>query len=273
MYKRIFGVLVIVSGLLFSSLGCIATDDTVTLAQFNPVKAIADKLAAKEAIWDSYGAEITALKARPTTATFDSTALTNKDTDLQNQINALKDKNVTTSLQAQIDVLTTKVNNLTPSSIPGGTPTSDTGTVVYTNNPVAIPQIFSSSSGGNSNPWIMTIKNNSTTWQYVKPVIQLNVASGQPSSIITDVTVMISGGSCSMTGTLLVAGNFSFSPVTATTIATPSMIIMPISGCNGSGEIQVGPGQQQAFNVQIQNLKTPTAILWNVTTSISSRSM
>jgi hypothetical protein len=76
-----------------------------------------------------------------------------------------------------------------------------------------------------------------------------------------------------MTGSLLVPGNFSFSPSNAASITTPSMIIMPINGCNGTGEIQVGPGQQQAFNVQIQGLKTPNPILWNVTTSISSRSM
>jgi len=153
---------------------------------------------------------------------------------------------------------------------------SDTGTVIFTNNPVSIPQIFSSSGGASSSPWIMTIKNNSSTWQYVKPVVQLNVASGQPSSKVTGITLIISGGSCTMTGSLTadnITGNMSFSPATMATTATPSIIIMPVSGCNGSGEIQIGPGQSQAVNVQIQNLKTPDPILWNVTTSISSRSM
>ena len=150
---------------------------------------------------------------------------------------------------------------------------SDTGTVIFTNNPVSIPQIFSSSSGASSSPWIMTIKNNSSTWQYVKPVVQLNVASGQPSSFVSDITLIISGGSCTMTGSLEAAGHMSFSPANMKTVKTPSIIIMPISGCNGSGEIQIGPGQSQAMNIQIQNLKTPDAILWNVTTSISSRSM
>lgn len=287
MYKQIICTLVVIV-ILGSSLSCIS-DDSITAAQFNPTKAIADRLVTKEAIWDSYGAEITALKARPTSAVFDPSVLNSKDTDLQNQINTLKDKNVATSLQAQIDALTTKVNNLTPSSIPGGSPISDIGTVVFINNPVAIPQIFSSSSGGNSSPWIMTIKNNSTTWQYVKPVIQLNVASGQPSSIVQDITILVSGGSCTMTGSYLTSitdpipiasatNAFSFSPVNMSTIATPSIVVIPISGCNGSGEIQIGPGQQQAFNIQIQNLKTgtlavPVATLWNVTTSISSRSM
>ena len=154
----------------------------------------------------------------------------------------------------------------------GGTP-SDTGTVAFTNNPISIPQIFSSSSGGNSNPWIMTIKNNSSTWQYVKAMIQLNVASGQPSSVVNDVSLMGSGGNCSLTGTYLVPGNFTFSPSNMGTVATPSVIIFPISGCNGSGEWYIGPGQTQAYNMQIQGLKTPNPILWNVTASISSRSM
>lgn len=156
--------------------------------------------------------------------------------------------------------------------------TSDAGTVTFANNPAAIPQIFSSSSGGNSNPWIMTIKNNSTTWQYVKPVIQLNVASGQPSTMVDDVILMISSGSCSITGQLTTGtGNISFSPAASgpemDIDLTPSLIMMPIGGCNGTGEIQVGPGQTQALNIQIQGLKTPNAILWNVTATISSRSM
>jgi hypothetical protein len=156
----------------------------------------------------------------------------------------------------------------------GTTTTSQTGSVQFTTNPVSIPQIFSSSTGGSSTPWIMTISNQSSTWQYVKPVINLNVASGQSSSMVNDITVLISGGSCTLTGQYTVAGgNFSFSPTNMNATATPSIVIIPISGCNGSGEFQIGPGQQQAFNVQIQNLKTPNPILWNVNTSISSRSM
>lgn len=163
--------------------------------------------------------------------------------------------------------------NLNSSSGSGSGSVSDTGTVIFTNNPVSIPQLFSSSSGAASTPWIMTIKNNSTTWQYVKPVVQLNVASGQSSTTVTDITLLISGGACTMTGSLTAPGNMSFSPANMSSTATPSIVIIPISGCNGSGEIQIGPGQSQAMNVQIQNLKTPNATLWNITTSISSRSM
>jgi hypothetical protein len=177
----------------------------------------------------------------------------------------------TDALSARIKTLEDWKAGLGTSTPTGGV--SDTGSVTFTNNPVAIPQIFSSSSGGNSNPWIMTIHNGSTTWQYVKAMVSLNVASGQPSSIVTDVSLMESGGNCSLTGTYLVPGNFTFSPSNMGTVATPSIIIFPISGCNGSGEWYIGPGQTQSYNIQVQGLKTPNPILWNVSASISSRSM
>jgi hypothetical protein len=175
------------------------------------------------------------------------------------------------NLKAATDQTWIKTSGGTGGGTTGGT--SATGSVVFAINPVSIPQIFSSSTGGNSNPWIMTINNQSTTWQYVKPMISLNVASGQPSSLVSDVSLMASGGNCSLTGTLLMPGNYTFSPSNMATVATPSVIVFPISGCNGSGEWYIGPGQQQAYNIQIQGLKTPNPILWNVTCSISARSM
>ena len=236
-------------------------------------------------------------------------ALTAKDTTLQSGIDSLRSDVNNKASKSEIDDLNRKINNLPQSSatpadvatkaivdqkiadaisalkadqawvksVPvsggGGGTVSDTGQVTFTNNPASIPQIFSSSSGGNSNPWIMTIHNGSTTWQYVKAMVSLNVASGQPSSIVTDVSLMESGGNCSLTGTYLVPGDFTFSPSNMGTTTTPSIVIFPISGCNGSGEWYIGPGQTQAYNMQIQGLKTPNPILWNVTASISSRSM
>ena len=198
-----------------------------------------------------------------------------------------KPANVDTYTKAEVDAaIASAINTLksnqswitgSDSSSSGG---SDTGTVIFTNNPVSIPQIFSSEAGASSTPWIMTIKNNSSTWQYVKPVVQLNVASGQPGSRVSDISLLISGGACTMTGSFTddggeasIVGDMSFSPATMNGKVTPSIVIIPISDCNGSGEIQIAPGQSQAVNVQIQNLKTPDPILWNVTTSISSRSM
>ena len=182
------------------------------------------------------------------------------------------------TMQATIDSLTTKVSQLTPGT-GGGSPTSEIGTVVFTNNPVSIPQILSSSTGSTGTPWIMTIVNQSTTWQYVKPVITLNISSGQTQTTVTDLIIIASGSSCSMTGEIIAPGgptatsNFSFSPATMITTATPNIVAFPISGCNNSlGEIYIGPGQSQMINIQIQ-LKTAAVTLWNVSTSISSRSM
>lgn len=182
------------------------------------------------------------------------------------------------TMQATIDSLTTKVSQLTPGT-GGGSPTSAIGTVVFTNNPVSIPQIFSSSTGGNGTPWIMTIVNQSNTWQYVKPVITLSISSGQTQTTVTDLIIIASGSSCSMTGEIIAPtgptdkSNFSFSPATMIETATPSIVAFPISGCNNSlGEIYIGPGQSQMINIQIQ-LKTAAVTLWNVSCSISSRSM
>jgi outer membrane murein-binding lipoprotein Lpp len=234
--------------------------------------------------------------------------LTAKDASLQSSIDSTRSELSQKASKSEIDDVNRKINNLPQSggtttgytkaevdsaissaiqklkddqawvkSVPvsggGGGTVSDSGSVTYANNPAAIPQIFSSSSGGNSNPWIMTIHNGSTSWQYVKAMVSLNVASGQPSSYVTDVSLMESGGNCSLTGTYLVPGNFTFSPSNMATVKTSSIIIFPLTGCNGTGEWYIGPGQTQAYNIQIQGLKTPDPILWNVTANISSRSM
>jgi hypothetical protein len=141
MYKRILCALVVVLGLLFSSLGCgsLVSDDTVTLAQFDPVKAIANKLAAKEAIWDSYGAEITALKARPQASpATDLTDVNNKITALQTKTS---DNTTIARLQEAIDRIDNKLKGSNP--IISTTPTNTSqvatqagGTVtmrIYTN--------------------------------------------------------------------------------------------------------------------------------------------
>lgn len=262
----IIGLLVIV---IIPLLGC---SESAPAAQSSIVGDIA-QIKAKEPIWDSYGPRLVAVEGRASGSAFDAQPLKDKDASLQSQIDTMKN-----DYQAKIDALTTKVANLTPGT-GGGQPTSATGTVQFVNNPVSIPQIFSSSTGGNSNPWIMTINNQSTTWQYVKPVITLSISSGQTQTTVTDLIIIASGSSCSMTGEISAStgptatSNFSFSPATMITTATPSIVAFPISGCNNSlGEIYIGPGQSQMINIQIQ-LKTAAVTLWNVSTSISSRSM
>lgn len=267
-------LLILVPILIFTGFACVSSDDG---AAANPIST---QIAAMQATILQHTSVIDSLKVE-----MEKKVSKSEIDDLTRKINNLPQGGSTPADMATKTIVDQKIADAisalkadqawiksTPVSGGGGT-VSDTGAVTFTNNPVSIPQIFSSSAGGNSNPWIMSIHNGSTTWQYVKPMVSLNVASGQPSSIVSDVSLMASGGNCSLTGTYLVPGNFTFSPSNMGTVATPSVIIFPISGCNGSGEWYIGPGQTQAYNIQIQGLKTPNPILWNVSCSISSRSM
>lgn len=276
MKSRMLIPLIIIAILIIPLAGCV-TDDS----QPN-VTPLATDLNNLKATVTQHGNEISQLK-QEVSRKADSSRVDSLATSIGQSGSSNCYPRSETYSKAEVDAaITSAINNLKANqswinsnsgSGSGSSSGSDTGTVIFTNNPVSIPQIFSSSSGASSTPWIMTIRNNTTTWQYVKPVVQLNVASGQPSSLVEDISLLISGGACTMTGSFTAPGNMSFSPTDMNTKKTPSIVIIPVSGCNGSGEIQIGPGQSQALNIQIQNLKTPDAILWNVTTSISSRSM
>jgi outer membrane murein-binding lipoprotein Lpp len=272
-------LLFLIPVLVFAGFACVSDDGAAaTNSLASQIATLTAKDASLQAATDSLRSELSQKASK------------SEIDDVNRKINNLPQSGGTTTgyTKAEVDQkVTDAVNNaitalknnqdwIKSTGTGDGGSTSDTGTVAYTNNPVSIPQIFSSSSGGNSNPWIMTIKNNSTTWQYVKPMISLNVASGQSQSIVSEVLVMYSGGSCSLTGTYSggsSTGNFTWSPLNMNVTATPSIVAFPLNGCNGSGEWYIGPGQTQSYNIQIQGLKTPTPTLWNVSASISSRSM
>jgi outer membrane lipoprotein SlyB len=203
MYIKVICTLIGITTLLVSSLGCVS-DDSITVAQFNPVKAKIDTLVTKEPVWDSYAAKITALEARPasTATTFDPSSLITKDATLQKAIDDMKNKDIDGSLQKQIDALTAKVNSLsstaytgstgttiggttgnitqfTPGTITGTIPTSPNGTVVSQINWVqGTSQTYTSPTGTSQNIWYMQrLINQSTTIQYVRPMITLGVSS------------------------------------------------------------------------------------------------
>lgn len=160
------------------------------------------------------------------------------------------------------------------SSSSSGSSTPITGQVTFTTNPTAIPQLFSSNTGSNQLFYTMRITNGVNQWQYVKPILTLNIASGYSSANITALTVSMSCGQCSMTGSGTIGnstiGNFSISPAIGT-ILTSSTVIIPISGCT-SGEFQIGAGQFLDVLIAIQ-VTTATTVLWNVSNSISSRGL
>lgn len=170
--------------------------------------------------------------------------------------------------------------NTTSGGSTGGT--SPSGSVTFATTPASIPQVYSASTGGGQSVfYTMKIVNNSGLWQYVKPIITLSVQSSYSSRAVTGITVSMSAGSCSMTGSKTSAdpatssvGNFSISPnVGSGATSTSSLTIIPISGCNGTGEFQIGSNQSMDILIQISGLTTSDVTLWNVTNSISSRGL
>jgi len=160
--------------------------------------------------------------------------------------------------------------------------TSPTGSVSFATTPAAIPQVYSAATGGGQSTfYTMKIVNSSSSWQYVKPIITMSVQSSYSARAVTGLTVTMSSGACSMTGAIASptpatssVGNFSISPnAGAGATSTSSITIIPISGCNGTGEYQVGSGQSMDILVQISGLTTSDVTLWNVTNSISTRGL
>ena len=156
------------------------------------------------------------------------------------------------------------------SSSSGG---SITGQVTFTTNPVAVPQLFSSNTGSNQLFYTMRITNGSNQWQYVKPIITLSIASSYSMTTVTALNISMSSGGGSMSGTFAAPNNFSISPTTANVTTTPSLVLIPISGGNTtSGEFQIGAGQSMEVLISIQ-ITSGATVLWNVSNSISNRSI
>lgn len=185
-----------------------------------------------------------------------------------------------TKLKTDTDQAWIKTGGGTTGGTTGGS--TPTGSVTFATTPAAIPQIYSAATGGGQSVfYTMKIVNNNSSWQYVKPIITLSVQSSYSARAVTGITVTMSSGACSLTGSRTSAevatssiGNFSISPnVGAGATATSSLTIIPISGCNGTGEYQIGAGQSMDILVQISNLTSSDVTLWNATNSISARGL
>jgi len=163
---------------------------------------------------------------------------------------------------------------------------SQTGSVIFSTLPASIPQILSdSSASAQSSYYTMKITNNSSQWQYVKPIINLNLASSYSSTVINEIRIVMSSGSCNLVGTadkdfigksnsIAYDGDnsiFSVSPPVNT--SATSMVVMPIGGCNDTGEFRVGAGQTIDVLIQITSFGTVDTRIWNISNSISTRSL
>jgi hypothetical protein len=268
MYKNLFCTLVIIAGLLFSSLGCIAADDTVTVAQFNPVKAIADRLATKEAIWDSYGAKITVLETHPQASP--ATDLT----DINNKISALQTKTSDNStmarLQEAIDRIDSKLKTspytgYTPTS-PGTTSPLQTTSVSGGNGAVQIalqgyPQPFTTSSTAVTQSYFVTLTCLSTVPQYFIPTVTLQPVYGQSNTWITEGSISGQYGSFN---------NIGFNSIIGTTSQMLIMTNASSGGYNSSGAIYVSPGAPGLLVLSFTSIKSNNVATWNVNISGSS---
>lgn len=139
--------------------------------------------------------------------------------------------------------------------------------VVFTTSPVSIPQLFTAASGSQSTFYTIKIINNTSTWQYVKPIINMTLASSYSPTVFNSIDVNMTHSSYILTN-----ANFSISPSLGA--STSSLVIIPISGGgNNAGEFQIAAGSSIDILVQISNVSTTSTVLWNITNSISSRNL
>lgn len=184
---------------------------------------------------------------------------TKAQTYTQDEVNAL-----ITKLKSDQSWITSSTTSTTSTSTG-----STTGSVSFVTNPVSIPQLFTASSGSQSTFYTLRVVNGTSAWQYVKPIVTLNLASSYSATTLTAMVVNMTYGSFNLMST---ASNFSISP--ALGVSTSSVVIIPISGgATTSGEFQVAAGQAIDILVQITGVTTSTTVLWNIANSISARQM
>jgi hypothetical protein len=290
-HKILFGVagIFFVFSMLFGGLGC-ATSGS---AQQDPF--------VRTSVLDAYKSTLTAeFNKYVTKDTFDAWKASLSSSNAYTKSETYSKTEVYT--RAEVDkIVSDAISNLksnqawiTGSSSSGGTGGGGgtSGAVTFTTNPASVPQIFTSTTGGQQVFYTMHIMNGTATWQYVKPIITLSIASSYSARTIGAVTISMSGGSCSFSQQFTTTSNgltpptytvpvynpaspqqINISPNTLYATATPSIVLMPVAGCTGSGEFQLGAGQAMDVLINISNFTTSDVTLWNVSNSISSRSL
>lgn len=277
--KHIYTLIAVVILLPLLFLACLTSpaSSTPTDAQPSALTQLQTRVTTAEGNINSKASagSVTALETRMATAEGNINALEATgpgNTYTKAQVDAAVDAAILaaiTALKEDSDQSWITVSTSTSSSSGG----SSTGGVTFTTNPATVPQLFSSNTGSNQLFYTMQITNGLSQWQYVKPVITLSIASSYSATTITALTISMSSGAGSMSGTFAAPNNFSISPTTAGVTATPSIVLIPISGGNTtSGEFQIGAGQSVDVLISIQ-ITSGTTVLWNVSNSISNRGL
>lgn len=223
-----------------------------------------------------------------------------------------------TYTKAEVDAAVLKAINDLKTAAPWGTSTGSsggsttsttptTGQVTFSVNPASLSPISSWTTGSNAVWYTIHVMNGTNSWQYVKPIITLNLTNTSTQPQIASMQISISGSGCQISQSIVTtpqtAGiwlhtggicptipgdqtcalaapcfscpmQISISPLTyGSNPVTASLLIMPISGCYGSGEISVGPSQTTDIQVAISNLATTTQATWIIGNTISNRNM
>ena len=143
----------------------------------------------------------------------------------------------------------------------GGSTGGTTGQVTWITNPTNV-QIL----GAAQVCYTVKITNSTGNWVYIRPIININAATGQSPTSVTAIAISIGGSAVN-----LATANFQFTPVFPTGVVS-SVVAIPTTGGNGSGEFQLAANSTVDLLVCVQ-ITAAANIIWNIGTSMNWRSL
>jgi len=170
---------------------------------------------------------------------------------------------VDTAISTAVNNAITALKNEKPWNTSGGgiTP-SESGGVTWLTNPSNVQVL-----GSSQVCFTMKVQNTTSTWVYVRPIINVNLHTGQ-----SPLSTALDGSSLALTigGN---AGNYIDSDFSATG-TTSSVVLIPthLNGA-GSGEIQISANSTIDLLVCIQLNSSVDARIWDIVGSVNWRSL
>jgi len=167
-------------------------------------------------------------------------------------------------IKAAIDALKADQSWIRQSSTSSGSGNTSpaSGTVTWFTNPTNVQVL------GNAQVcFTLKVQNTTGQWVYARPIININAQTGQSPTKVNAVTLTIGGSAINLS-----TSNFQFTPVLPTSTPTSTVIAIPVSGGNGSGEMQLGANASVDLLVCIQ-IDAENPIIWNIGISFNWRSL
>jgi hypothetical protein len=178
--------------------------------------------------------------------------------DVQTMLNSYAK---TTDLDAAIAKYLTDHNITSSGSSGGSSGGSTTGQVTWITNPTNV-QIL----GSAQVCYTVKVTNSTGNWVYIRPIININAATGQSPTSVNSITISIGGSSVN-----LATANFQFTPILPSGV-TSSIVAIPTSGGNGNGEFQLAANTTADLLVCV-TINAANNIIWNIGTSMNWRSL